>query len=598
MKNIKNYTKLIKIIACILVCAVFLLTGCSGIETMLTNESTPTPTPTVQQTAEPEYGGELFIAYPKDTESFDPILAQNEDLINLLSLIYETPLVVDSTGKIGPGLVENWQTDDSKTEFTFSLREGVTFHDGQPLTAADLYATIMDILKLDGTAAAGNTVNAVAPATEGEPDGENTDAANLGTPTYIEMWTAGDGTEAAGDVTGETANGTTADSNTAEKTNRYTLYNGDIESVTLVDDYTIRLKMKNPGRSALYFMTFPVRPKGLADFAQPVGSGPYKVNSIGEEIQLSVNENWWKVSPYIQAVVAKPLVDQKEKLEAYESGILDFITTDDIAANKLKAEGMTQTVDYLTYYYDCLIPNLFDESMKNDYVRKALSYAIDRRNIISNVLLNHAVAAEMPIVPSFFAFNPDYNLYEYDKSMAKKYLAGAGYRTSENGAGNALNVTLIVPNKVGEEYRVEAARAIAGQLADVGIECTLEELTPEDYAARLESGNYTLAYASYYLDQNMDVSFLFQPDGPDNFGHVASTELMDAITACNEAVTETEMISAYDALEKYFMDNVPQIGLYFRMHSIVADASVTGISGVFENRVFENISDWSVAQNH
>jgi len=544
-------------------------------------------------TVEPEPGGEMFIAYPGDVESFDPLDARNEDLINLLSLIYETPLAVDASGKIGPNLVETWQTDESKTEFTFSIRKGVTFHDGQPLTAADVYGTIMDILKLDGTDKAGHIITSIdtSDGTSGTETGNT--GANIGAPTYIEMWT----TVGGGDGNGNGDNTSTTEEDSVSAVNRYTIYNGDIESVTLVDDYSIRLKMMNPGRAALYFMTFPVRPEGTVDFSLPVGSGPYKVDSAEEEIHLSVNEQWWKIAPYIQSIVAKPVTGYNEKLENYESGLLDLITTDSIAAGKLKAEGKTQTVDYLTNYYDCLIPNLFDESMKNDNIRKAISYAIDRRNIISNVLLNHAVAAEMPISPSFFAFDTKYNIYEKDEITAKKLLIESGYGTAGVGTGNVLNLTLIVPNKVGEEYRVEAAKEIVEQLAGIGIACTLEELTPEDYTARLQSGNYSLAYASYYLDQNMDISFLFQPDGPVNYGHISSTELMDAIAACNGAVTESEIADAYISLEKYFMEKVPQIGLYFRMNSIIADTSVTGITGSYENHVYTDIAAWSVVQN-
>jgi ABC-type transport system substrate-binding protein len=562
----------------------------------------------------------MFIAYPADTASFDPLLAKNEDLINMLSLIYETPLTVDASGKIGPGLVETWQADEAKTEFTFAVRRGVTFHNGQPMTAVDLFETIMDILALDGTADTGHIVTSIDPADSagdtgdagatatdeaaGDTQGTESEAQNIGNPTYIRMWTtvgdAGANGEAAADgeaAGGDSGNGTPNDDE-EDEINRFAIYNQEIETVTLADDYTLRLKMKTPGRAALYFMTFPVRPQDMSDFSQPAGTGPYKVDAMGEEIRMSVNENWWKVPPYIQSITAKPVGGPSEKLEGYESGLLDLVTTDDIATNKLEATGESQTVDYLTNYYDCLVPNLFDESMKNDDVRKAISYAINRRLIISTVLLNHAVAAEMPISPLFFGFDTEYNKYEYDKTMAKKLLTQAGYTTDGSGAGNVLTLTMIVPNVVGEEYRVESAREIAGDLSEVGIVCNLEELAPEEYATRLESGTYNLAYVSYYLDQNMDISFMFAPDGPENFGHVASDELNTAITACNEALSETDMISAYDMLENYFMEKVPQIGLYFRMNSIIADTTIMGISAPYENHIFSDISEWSVLQNH
>ncbi len=620
MNNIKNYMRSAKIIILILV-ALLILTSCSSIQTVLIDDAAEEEPSATQSEYEPQSGGELFIAYPADTVSFDPLLAKNEDLINMLSLIYETPLTVDASGKIQPGLVETWQVDEAKTEFTFTVRQGVTFHNGQAMTAADLFETIMDILALDGTAEAGHIVSSIDPASTvdtvaedqaatdegtGDTQGTESETSNIGSPTYIRMWTVvgdtGTDNETAVEESGDTATGGTGDEtatgNEEPETNRFAIYNQEIETVTLVDDYTLRLKMKNPGRSALYFMTFPVYPEDMTDFSQPVGTGPYKVDSMGEEIQMSVNENWWKVAPYIQSITAKPVDGQDEKLESYESGLLDLITTDDIATNKLEATGKSQTVDYLTNYYDCLVPNLFDESMKNDNVRKAISYAINRRLIISTVLLNHAVAAEMPISPSFFGFNTEYSQYEYDKNMAKKLLAQEGYATDGSGTGNALNLTIIVPKVIGEEYKVESAREIAGDLSEVGIVCSLEELTPEEYAARLQSGTYNLAYVSYYLDQNMDISFLFTPDGPDNFGHVSSDELMAAIAACNEAVTEDEMVSAYETLENYFMEKVPQIGLYFRMNSMIADATIMGISDLYENHIFSGISGWSVLQNH
>ena len=632
MNNTKNYTRSVKIksvqlaaVAAVLI-TFFFLTSCSSIQTMLVNNTATEGSPSAEASYSPQPGGELFIAVPDDIESYDPLLARNEDLINMLSLVYETPLTVDAGGRVQPGLVETWQSDETGAVFTFSFRRGIVFHNGDPFSAEDVFETIMDILALDGTngttAASGDQASASPDASEenssaspdaGEVEGSASPDASVSTENtnFISRWiSSGDTAENTG--TGqETEDGQPTASPTEtgttqaaeESVNRYTIYNKEIDSVTLVDENTLELKMKKPGRDALYFMTFPVRPKDDSDFSTPVGTGPYAVQEMGDAITLGVNDGWWKKAPYIKSIVAKPISIQDNKMETYESGLLDFVTTGDISANKLKAQGKTQTVDYMTNYYDCLIPNLFDSTMKNDDVRKAISYAIDRRDVISNVLLNHAVAAEMPVSPGFFAFNNKYNLYEIDKNMAKQLLAKAGYSISagsDNGslsAGSTLNISIIVPKIIGQEYRVEAAREIAKQLGEIGINCKVEELSLEEYSMRLKAGDFSLAYTSYYLDQNMDLTFMFQPDSESNFGHVASDELMGYIDACNKAINEKDIITAYENLEQYFMDKVPQIGLYYRMHSIITDDSVKGISKPYENHIFGEISAWSMEQN-
>ena len=254
MNNIKNYMRSAKIIILILV-ALLILTSCSSIQTVLIDDAAEEEPSATQSEYEPQSGGELFIAYPADTVSFDPLLAKNEDLINMLSLIYETPLTVDASGKIQPGLVETWQVDEAKTEFTFTVRQGVTFHNGQAMTAADLFETIMDILALDGTAEAGHIVSSIDPASTvdtvaedqaatdegtGDTQGTESETSNIGSPTYIRMWTVvgdtGTDNETAVEESGDTATGGTGDEtatgNEEPETNRFAIYNQEIETVS------------------------------------------------------------------------------------------------------------------------------------------------------------------------------------------------------------------------------------------------------------------------------------------------------------------------------------------------------------------------------
>lgn len=595
MRNIKNYMKLSKgMAAAALAGVLFFLAGCSATPAMAVQSpqaATVKPGPTVSSPPEP--GGELTIAVPQGVTNYDPLQAQDEDLINMLSLIYESPLLLGANGKFQPSLAETWTSDEGGTTFTFNIRKGVQFHNGSELTAADVYQTILDVLALDGTYATGTTAgggsSSSGPESSGSPSPSGSGTPE--TPTGEASWTSGGGNASSTSAPNEGKNSGTQSATPG--VNRYAVYNKEIASVTLVDGSTIEIKMKKAGRDALYFMTMPVRPKG-ADFSKPVGSGPYAVQNMGDSIQMGVNAKWWKVAPYISSIVAKPVTPKDNKLTVYQEGKFNLVTTNNLASGKLKLAGRTQVAEYMTSYYDCLIPNLFEGTMKNDQVRQAISYAINRRTLISTVMLNHAVATEMPVSPGFFAFNTKYNTYQIDQDMAKELLAQQGYRTSQDGQGTVLTLSIIVPQIIGEEYRVDAARQIAKQLGEVGVECTVEALSFADYAARLKAGNFTLAYTSYYLDRNGDLSFMFNPDASGNFGHVSSPELTADIAACNAAVKESDVIAAYDKLEQYFMDRVPQIGLYYRTKSIVTDEAVQGIGTLYENQIFSDIASWSM----
>ena len=555
MRIIKNSTKSVRIVALAAALVLFVCSACTAQEGDAAQTASPKPT-VVKEQLEEEYnakpGGDMAISIPASVASWDPVLAEDEEVINMLSLIYETPLELSNNGIFSPGLIESWTVDDSKTVFTFKVRQGVTFHSGKTMTADDVLYTINKILALD----------AAQPVQEESTAEEQTQ------------------TQAAD-----------------TQANRYAQYNDEIVSVDKTDDYTIVLTMNTPGRDALYFMTFPVLCSETDAATSLNGTGVYCVQERREDgsILLAANTNWWKVAPYIQTITAVPNASAAQKASNYDAGVLSLYTTKSIAASKLKTAGVTQVVDYMTNYYDCIIPNLFKESLKEAAVRKALSYAIDRREIVSSVLLNHAVAAEIPISPDFFAYDVKYKLYEHDVMAAKELLQSVGYTTEEEG-GNPLTLTMIVPSEIGYEYRLEVARLIANQLSEIGVVCNVQELSVTDYTTALNNGSFDLAYCSYYMDQNPDVSFMLRTGESLNYGMVASSDLDAILDRCNAALSESEVKEAYGELQQYFIDKVPQIGLFYRMHSVIVSEEIKGIENLKENNIFKDVESWSIAQ--
>lgn len=598
MRNTRNFTNWgKKLIALPLVCMMLTLCACGNlIGGTQSGEAAASATPSASSAIEKQPGGDLYIAMPAEISSLDPLTVTDEDLVNLLGLIYEPAVCIGADGKPEAGLIESWEIDESGMIYTFKVRQNVMFSDGStPLTADDIVYSAKRVGELTG-------VQFDAPAAEDLPNPEGTQDPNApaetqepDNPQGTQSPSDSEDTVSVGPSDSPSPTGSPEESPVVEipQTNHYAQYNSLVESIEVVDTATVKLTMTKPGAEALYFMSFPVMNEALYSDGQVVGTGPYRIDSFDPETEmvLTLNEAWWGTKPNIPTIVAKPMTGNTAKLEAVTTSILDFVTTDVLYAGKYKIAGKTQVVGYLTNYYDCLVPNLNNPALGITEVRQAISYALDRRELISTVLMGHGVPANMPIAPDFYAYDSKYNQDE-DLKTARALLEGAGYRSSKEGTGNVLQFSIIVPDDREMSYRMEAAKAIAKQLEEVGIEATVEELNQQEYYNRLQTGDFQLAMCSFYLDEDPDIGFMFNPGGSANYGGVDSAEITSAIDAARNAFKEEDIKAAYSEVQRLLMERMPQIGLYYRMNSIVCNDLLTDIKDPRQGQVFAHVNEW------
>lgn len=549
MKTFRAAAAVLMLLACLTA------TGCASIFNASEEEAlTPTPVPMEMV---PQAGGDLFIAIPEDISSFDPITATNEDLINFLTLIYETPFSYSESGMLQNCLISNWDVNEARTTYTFRLRDDVYFSDGEPLTAQDVVASAKRVL--------GRTTSLQAEPEEESPPGPE------------------DGEETP--VTWQ-----------SNLNNRYAAYNHDILSIDAENEHEVTVTLTEGGNAALHFMTFPVTKADFRPRDVPVGTGPYRVDSYtaGEQAVLTINELWWQERPYIDRIVANAVSRPSQKMEKLATSILDFVTTDAVNSSNYNVTGQWQVIDYMTDYYDCIVPNLQHPALRKVQVRQALSAALDRRELLSTVLLNHGVPSLLPIAPDYYAVDARYRSGQSSPSEALELLEAAGYRTedSEEAPGQILHLKLIVPDTIESTYKREAARAIGKQLERVFVEIEVAELSVDDYMTALQGGDFDLAYCSYYLSEVPNLAFMFDVNGAGNYGHVDDPELAEAIQACRRAVTEEEVVEACTVMQERLSSLLPQIGLYFRMNSIICDEGIHGIHEVRQNSIFATVSSW------
>ena len=460
-----------------------------------------------------------------------------------MTLIYEQPVRIDTDGKAVSELAETWVADPTGTIWTFKLRKGVSWQGGYGgFTSADVKYTI-DLLM-----------------------------------TY-----------------------------TAEES-KYAVYNNYISDYSVIDAYTITITLTEPSNVAIYFMTMPILCEAYLldndiDAVLPIGTGPYIVTSYESYtgMEFSANDVWWRQAPYIQKLTAKCYSDHDAELSALNFNILDFVTTSTMAIEPYIKYKQTESLDYITQYYDCIVPNLTNDILADVNVRKAIAYALDKRDIISEELLGHAVATDYPIPLGSFLSGGSSNIYEYNIQKAISLLEESGWKNRdadpvfeyvENSLLSDLEINLLIYKNNEDTYRRDVADNIAEQLLNCGISVIIDEVSYTEYVRRLTSLDFDIALCSFYLDKNPDPTFMIGTGGSANYGGFADSNMDQLLLACKTATNDETMTAAYIEMENYFVEQIPQIGLYFRTNSLIYDSTITISSAMRDLSVYTTIPKW------
>ncbi len=288
---------------------------------------------------------------------------------------------VDTIPEPSPALAESWEVSPDQTEWTFTLRQDVTFHDGTPFNAD---AVIFQFER------------------NKNPDFEFYDATNA--PRYGAAF-------------------------------RY------FQAWEKIDDYTVKFTMTQPYAWTLYDLLgiyYPsptvVQEVGNEAYNQHAsGTGPFTMTKYvdGETMELTANEDYWGGRPKLDQIILTPQSEPASRLSALQAGEVDWaeVPSPDAVA-QLEAEGYQVM---LGKYPHGIMPrfNQFREPFKDNLpLRQALNYALDREGTAA--LLNDVGYAANQYVyeghPDYVADNPGYS---YDPDKAAELLAEAGYEPGE-----------------------------------------------------------------------------------------------------------------------------------------------------------------------
>jgi peptide/nickel transport system substrate-binding protein len=358
-------------------------------------------------------GGQITIAQPAEATTMDPGRSTQVLTVNYFYNLYDALTRWDASLKLGPALATSWKSVN-ETTWEFTLRPNVRFHDGAPLTAEDVKATIER--------------NLVPGRTVVQPGFATIDAVQVVNPSTVRI-------------------------------------------VTKKPDPLIPVRMAQMGAQIL-----PARfttEAGAKDLARkPVGTGAYRfVEWVKDErLVMEANRDWWGWEgkpPAVERVIWRPIPEDFPRIVALDKGEADIITNvppDQVKAieggrlTRVVATPATRTV---TFWINATQPPTSDKR-----VRHAMHYALDVSAIIKNLYAGQGKPFSGGLADTDFGYNPALKPYPYDPAKARQLLAEAGYA-----GGIDLTLYAGMGTMVNDKHLVES---IADTWGKVGIRAKIQ----------------------------------------------------------------------------------------------------------------------------
>ncbi len=386
----------------------------------------------------------------------------------------------------------------------------------------------------------------------------------------------------------------------------YTYNVSYIESVNIVDDYTLKINLSKNISFFEYNLTFPILSKEYyegQDFlsteknAKPVGTGMYKIAEVeNSNIVLEKNTNWWNKEPELNLnkITINLYSSIGELYNSFKLGNVDVISTDNE-----DIQNYIGTIGYNPKYqngrdHTFIALNTQNTMLASSEIRKAISYSIDIDSIISNVLGGTVNRSSFPLdYGSFLGMNGN-SSSGYSIEQAKKILEENGWKLVnnkwqkyENYKTTQLTFNLLV--KSSDSLKVAIAENIKAQLVNQGITVNISYAGDADYYAALNAKSYDMALTTLIMAPSPNLDTFF---GSGNLANYTNEEVNTILQEVNNTKDENVLLEKYDRLFEIYNLDMPYISLYNNKHLVAYNSEVSGqVLGTWYNP-FYGIETW------
>ena len=504
--------------------------------------------------ASPAVGGKVSIAEIGEPKLINPLFAQSFQDSDIVRLVFSGLLSWNSQRELVPDLARKWQISEDKKVYTFHLSPKAQWHDDMPVVADDVIFT----------------------------------TSLISDPNY------------SGPL------------------------KGLFENVIFekVDDHTVRFILKEPYAPFLSNLTFGILPFHILGNVPldeiendsfnlfPIGTGPYRLKDgqnqkSKNQIILERNNKYFGHPALISELVINYYDDFSQSYKAYQKGEVSVLVN--VSYNSI--EQIQQSKDLKLYKmlpssYTALFFNLSNDLLKDESFRETIATAINRKEIIDQVISGQGQPIIGPILPDYLGYTDQVKKISYNPELAKTALKNAGYSDNNSDGVYQKKKTKLEFNLVtsDQENFVKIAEIVKEQLAQIKIKINI--ITADPLAVQTD----------YIFGRKFDLLLFGENLGPDpdpySFWHssqigLGKMNLAGFSSSKIDSLLEEARINSdlnirkekYQEFQKIIAEEVPAVFLFRPINLWAADNSIKGIKdakGVIASDKFYQLVQWYV----
>jgi peptide/nickel transport system substrate-binding protein len=454
----------------------------------------------------------LVVGQIAEPKSLDPSTVTAVNDFRILMNLYDGLVrYKDGTLEVEPALAESWTISDDGLTYSFTLRDGVAFHDGSPLNAEAVKFTFDRMLD------------------ENHP--------YHGTGPFP-----------------------------------LSFFFNAIESVEAKDDKTVVFTLNEPYAPFLSNLAYPtgliVSPAAVEqhgkDFGRnPSGTGPFQFAEWESNTKVVAvrNDDYWGGAPSLEAVVFRPITDANTRVAEMLSGGIDLmveVPPDNVATF---ADDAAYTVhEQAGPHVWFLILNAKEGPFADKRVRQAVNYAIDKQSLVENVLQGTAEVAAGPTPPAFaWAYNKSLQPYPHDPDKARQLI-------KEAGAEGAKLTFYVTEGGSGMLDPVPMGTAIQADLAKVGLNVEIETYEWNTFLGKVNPGledKADMAEMAWMTNDPDTLPYLalrtdaFPDKGGFNSGYYSNPKVDELLEAARRSTDQAERARLYQQMQEIVQEDAP-----------------------------------------
>lgn len=429
--------------ACLFIILILMISVCTKKEEMLTGEQ----------------GGKLVIGttdLPAVISPLAPSMFGSNDILDLLFMHLHR--IDPETGKMKPELASSWEFSEDLTSITYYLRTDVTWWDGEPVTAADVYFTYEKM------------------------NDPKTNYSNIASLRFI-------------------------------------------ENVEIVGPYAIKFTFNKIYADLLTDSDIMAVPKHIfekagADFGTKtiVGNGPYKIKEWipGSGLILIYNDAYYRGRPPLDEIYITYYADINKMMKDFSAGDLDLVFNITPARAKELANNKNIKVDTKpgnTFTY--IGWNFNNQHLKNKEIRKALTMAIDTKQILKEVFAGMGAISLGPLPPSSWGYNEGVEPIKHNPPEAKKILEKLGFE--DRNRNKILDIdrkdfTLNIITNVENAERVKILELVAQDLKALGIRVNARTLDTRSFIEAIVKRDFDGFIMGWSVGEKIDPTVYWYSD--------------------------------------------------------------------------------------